>query len=449
MRKLLPFLLLSLILVSEISCTKSDPQFVAPPEKPAIVKEAGELLFKVIPLSATEVKLLFQYPPGRNLLKLLLKKDTATVGAYNVIKNTVNTSANNYYAVTIQYNFDSTVQYDFKVQTNRLKDTIYQYTISKYTHSFKDAYTYRKVLPTRQNISFDITPSRNFMFIVDDSANTLLTKRLSLKNYAVDTINTQPGSLHIRAVSDSSFLVQPLNFDNRFLSGDSAALQEYNFVSAKTIFLDWVSDGYGRISRVIDNHIFVTNPIFTNGNTSLINLADKSKKVYGPSLVNFQIIRENNYDNIYTGNLIVNTQTGVLTAPVPSGASETVEYIDNTIQLAIAAGYTQYLNGTTPGYFSHLSVYRNQNKIYGGTELADRGFRFPAIQLIKNNTILFYQYYGYGTTFNVDGYYTLDLNTGKVTLIQSDDASPFGDFQLDEKRMISIRNDGIYELIKK
>jgi hypothetical protein len=54
-----------------------------------------------------------------------------------------------------------------------------------------------------------------------------------------------------------------------------------------------------------------------------------------------------------------------------------------------------------------------------------RFFYTPAIQQVKNNTILFYQYFGYGTPFNIDGYYTLDLNTKKVTLVQSDNSSSF------------------------
>ena len=448
MKKNLHYLLLSLILVHGISCSKKPTLPGNPPgQREAYIKDTGQLVFKVIPQSATEVKLLFIFPQGRNLVKLLLKKDTTILGTY-----TVNNDLNNHYSVDIPYNFDSTLQYNFTLRTDAVNDTIYQYSIPHYTHIFKSAYAYRKILNLTQSLGpggFDITPSHNYIFIADDSVNTIITKKMSLRDYSVENISTQLYPLPMRAVSDSSLLIQGVFFMNPVPAHDSVSLAKYNTITGKTEFIDWVSSGYGRTSRIIDNHVLVTNPIFTSKTSSLIDLADLGKIKYSAAAVNFTRISEDNFDNIYNGNLLVDPATGNFTSLLPASSNEAVAYHDNINSLTIATAYTLLDSGK---YSSHLSVYSNQNKIYQLPEIVGRGFYIPAIQNIKNNTILFYQKFDYGTQFNIDGYYTLDLNTGKVMLIDSDAySSPYmiDDLQLDGKRILSVRYDGIYELLRK
>jgi hypothetical protein len=450
MRKNLPLLLV--ILSYTLSCSKPYPQYVASVQQtvPVFIKDAGQILFKVVHVSPTEVRVLFNYPSTRVLKNLILKHDTAVLNSYPV-----NRDGADFYSAIVPYNFDSTLKYDFKVQTNPVSDTIYQYTVANYIHTFRSVYTYRRVLKFNQSLGFsgfDITPSRNFLFLVDDSLNTLITKKMSLQNYAVENLSTSLYPIPVRAVSDSSILLQTRFYDNRYLQSDSSALTNYNIISGTSKFVDWVSGDYGRTSRIINNHVLVTNPWLTNGNSSLINLADNSKIVYGNSVANPLLIKENNFDNIYNGNLLVNIQSGAFTTPLPANTKEEVAYVDNAGKWAITTSYTQFSSGGTDNYSSHFSVYNsNQNKVYEGTELTGRIFYFPAIQTIKNNTILFYQSFGFGTAFDIDGYYTLDLNTKKETFIQSDNSSPYIliDFQLDEKRLLSIRYDGVYELMKK
>jgi hypothetical protein len=92
-------------------------------------------------------------------------------------------------------------------------------------------------------------------------------------------------------------------------------------------------------------------------------------------------------------------------------------------------------------------VYSQFNKVYESDSVAGREFYIPKLLDIHNGVILFYQYFGYGTTFNIDGYYTLDMATKKISLVQPDD-NPGTDFQLDATHIISVRKDGIYKLTK-
>ena len=212
--------------------------------------------------------------------------------------------------------------------------------------------------------------------------------------------------------------------------------------------MDWGSAGYGRTSRVKNNHLLVTNPVFTSGTASLINLSNGSKIIYSSGAVNFTQIRENNFDNIYFGNQVLNTANGIFNSPLPLNSAELIEYFDSISHYTVT---TNYSNLTATGnYTSYLSIYNNQNKIFQSSSASGRSFYVPRILQITNNTILYYQYFGYGTTFNIDGYYSIDLNTNKITLIQSDNSSPYiiNDFQLDAKQIISVRYDGVYLLSK-
>lgn len=449
MKKTLTYLSLFVMILFAVSCSKRPTSPVTPTGQTIIdIQDPNQLLFKIIPLSNGEAKILFLYPQDRSLVKLMLKKDSETIGTY-IVNNDPN---KNYYSVEIPYQFDKSVQYNFVVQTNPVNDTIYQYTIREYTHQFRDAYMYRKVLNLVQTLGpkgFDITPSRRYIFIADDSANTIITKKLSLLDYSTQTVSSTLYSLPVRAISDSSLLVQGVFFTNRPFGEDSATLVSYNTESEKTKFIGWVSTGYGRTSRVINNHVLITNPVFTSKTTSLVNLKNLSTITFPSSSVNFTQISENSFENIYNGNLIVAPFTGNFKSVLPANSHEKVEYTDNLTGIAIATGYT--MPSESGQFSSHMSVYLDQTKVFQSDEVAGRMFYIPRLQSIKNNIILFYQYFGFDTEFNSDGYYTLDLNTGKITLLQSDNSSPFviQDFQLDDRRIISVRYDGIYELLEK
>ena len=243
------------------------------------------LMFKVIPLSQNKLKISFLYNQNRNLAKLILKKDTATVGTYAISNDN-----NSIYSTEINYNFSSGEKYNFIVQTGSLysgtyHDTIYQYSISGYTHNYVSAYDYQKVLNINQFIGFnayDISPSRKTIFINDYSSSnsTFTLKRLSLTDLKTDTIAGDAAGQMVRAISDDEILIETGKYNNRYLGGDSNALIRYNINTKQSVFIDWVSQSYGRTSRIINNHVLVTNPALTAGTTTLINLNDNSKRVY-------------------------------------------------------------------------------------------------------------------------------------------------------------------------
>lgn len=432
------------------SCSKNNAIAPSIPIKPAYIKDTGTLQFKLLPLAANDAKLLFYYPQSRNLQNVLLKKDTVTVGTFAVTNNN-----NSLYSAEINYAFDSTAQYTIQVQTNVVGDTIYRYTLPKYTPIYKTAYRYQKILSLNQGLGpngFDISPSHNYLFIIDDSLNTLITKRISLQTNAVDIINIGSYLFPIRAVSDTELLVKYSFYNNRYLGNDSAALLRYNINTKQTQFIDWVSLSYGRISRVKNNRVLITHPFTTGLVTSLVNLTDGSKINYTSDLVNFTQIREDNFDNIYNANLLVNPLTGGFVSLLPNGSSDGVEYFDSSSQYTISSNYLIRTNyqANTINYTSYLSVYNNQLKIYQGDSLSGRSFYVPRAQTIKNNNFLFYQYFPYDTAYHTDGYYNLNLSTQKASLVQSDNSSPYiiNDFLFDDTHLLSVRYDGVYLLVK-
>jgi hypothetical protein len=417
------------------------------------IKDTSGLQFKVEPVSAGAVNVLF-YNPGstRNLVTLYLKKDTATVGTYDVSNN-----GNGLFAAAITYNFDTAAKYNFVVLTNTVNDTIYRYTISQYAHVYSNSYSYQNMAPLVNSttiIDLDITPSRNYLFIEDDSINSILTKRVSLQTGWVDYVSAQY-SHHLRALSDTVLLLEA-TYNNYIptAGSDSTAFVSYNINSGNTALVSWVSSNYGRTSRIVNNHILVTNPVFTSSNftlsgtEALINLADATQVTYSQSAVDFRYIGEDNYDNIYYKNQVVDTQTGAFEPEVPAADSSNVEYVDKASGYTVASYYKQSPpNGATIYYTSRLRVYSQFNKVYESDSVAGREFYIPKLLDIHNGVILFYQYFGYGTTFNIDGYYTLDMATKKISLVQPDD-NPGTDFQLDATHIISVRKDGIYKLTK-
>lgn len=438
-------LLTLLAAVTFFSCSKHNSDIALPVTKPAYIKDVSGLLFKAEPVSNKEVQVLFSYTGnGRDLSTLLLKKDTTTVGTYPI-----NKSDNGSFSADITYDFSAGQYYNFVVQTNTVSDTIYSYNIKQYTHIFKSAYAYQMLLPLQQFIDVDIAPSRNYMFVEDDINNTVTLKRLSLLTNMVDYTKTGFYSRQIRGISDDEFAANSYEYKTFTPGTDSVALAAYNITTGKTRFIDWGSSDYGRISRVVDGHLLVSNPIYT-GDVTLVNLADNSKIVYPGNSIDFTRILERSYDNIYFQNQAINTTTGDIYSPLHVQNNEGIEYIDKATGLGITSTYNVT---TTPvySYTSSMNIYKGQNKIFSSDAVTNRLFSFPKILREINGAIVFAQTFGYDTVFDankIDGYYALDLNTNKVSLIQCDGANYISDFQLDDKNIISVRTGGIYRLTK-
>ncbi len=451
MKKQLQNLFILLVLMAGISCSKNGQAPVIPP-KPAFIKDtSGAIYFRLVPVAINDIKLFFLYPQSAGLSKLILKKDTAVVATYTL------SGGSGTFSAEINYPFDSTRQYTFLVQTNSVADTIYQYKLPPYTPVYRSAFQYQKILSLQQSLGFngfDISPSGNYLFIADDSSNRVVTKKINLQNYAVDIVNTSLISVPVRAFSDSELLVQYGSYQNRVLGTDSLALMKYNIRTGQNQFIDFTSANYGRISRVKANHIMITapNPVVNGGLTSLNNLVNGTRIVYTPGQVNFTEIHEGSFEAIYNNNQLVNPLTGSFTPLLPANVVEGIEYYDSTSQYVISSHYIGDNVSSAPIVYSgYFAVYKNLSKVYQ-TDLLNRGvFYIPRAQQIKNNTLIFFQSFDYDTTYRIDGYYSLNLDTKAITLLQCDTSYPYyiNDFLFDDKHIVSVRNDGVYVLVKR
>ena len=423
-------------------CSKHDTP--APQPQPTIIKDVTTpLYFKLIPQASNQFKISFQSDPGRSLVKLYLKKDTSTVGTY-----TLGNDGNGYYSTVVSYDLTAGQPYKMVVESSSLNDTAFRYTLPAYTHTYLSPFQYEKLLSLTQSLgpkAFDISPSRNVIFITDDVNNTLITKRLSLSDGKIDTLASIKNGLMIRAISDDEVLSLDDTYNNKILLQDSAALMRYNIKTGLSSFVDFVSRDYGRFSRVINNHILVTEP-YSLGNSALIDLTDNSKVVYPYSSFDFRYIGETNFDHLYYQNYVVDPATGALQSKLNLTDSSGIDYIDSSTQYTIVSKYV--LQPETHAYYSsRLSVYSKTNLVYQGNYANSRLFQVGRQLSISNDRILLYQSFGYDTTYRIDGYYMLDLNTHQLSLLQCD-SNPYVilDFQLDLHSMISVRADGVYRV---
>jgi len=434
------YCLLTIILLS--ACSKNDaPTPILPP--PVTIKDTSGLLwFKTIPRSATQVKLSVLYDPDTGLDTLFLRKDGATIGVYTFTRD------QNTWNATVSYNFQSNAAYDLVVKAKAVNNTALRYTIPGYKHIYTAPFTYQQLVAFNQSPGLqgmDITPSHNFIYFTDDSINTLITKKLSLKDGSVQVIKLPDtlSQLRIRAISDDEIIL--MGFTNsqrgRFMN-DTSMLFRYNTATGRNTFLDYVSDSYGRISRVVDNHLIATKPYYASAHSTLIDLNDNSTRDLG--LIDFRYIDEVSYDHLYFYNQLVDPATGSFRQIVPSTDSNAVELIDNTTGYTITS---RYIFHPDSGYFNRLVVYSGGAPLYQGGYAYNRSPYIPRLAHITNNRLVYYQHYGYDVKFNIDGYYALDLNTRQETLVHCDsDPATVWDFQLDAHTAISIRAGGIYRI---
>lgn len=442
MKNKLPFLIMLTLLAA---CSKNDSPLPTPPPKPLVVTDVNTpLYFKAVPVSASQLKISFQYDLAPGLSSLYMKKDTTTIGTY-----TLHNDGNGFFSTTVNYDFAAGQSYKLQVRSGAANDTAYSYTLPAYTHTYVGPFQYEKLLSLTQSLgpqAFDISPSRKTIFITDDVNNTLIVKKLSLTDGRIDTLPNSINGLMVRAVSDDEIISYTHTYNGRFLLLDSAVLMRYNLKTGQSSFIDFVSYGYGRFSRVIQDHMLAMDSYYASASSKLINLDDNSKITYPVSTLNFTGIREISYDHLYYLNDIVDPATGALQSKIPLPDSSGIEYIDGATQYAIV---TTYRSKPAPYWYAYkLSVYSKTNSlVYDGDYVNGRSFQVGRQLDIGNNRILLHQSFNYDTTYHNDGYYSLDLNTQKLSLVQNDsNLSIMLDFQLDPHSLISVRADGVYRI---
>lgn len=425
------------------ACTRHDST-ITPLTPPVTYKDtAAALPFITIQHAGDQLEL--RFPWDAQIAKVYLKKDTATIGVWT-------TTAEPYFAwrADIGYPFEAGKTYSFVLETTPVNNIANRYILRNYIHTYISAFTEQKLLSLTQSMGpnyMDISPSRKTLFIGDDIQNSVVVKKLSLVDGSVTTLNHLDYGL-LRAVSDDEVLVRSDDYIGRRLgSPDSAVIVRYNLTTQQSSFVAFYNPGSARTSRVIDNHLLVTDPL---NNMVLVSLADTTKRFYPYPEFNSVSIGQYNFDHLYYYNQRVDPHTGALTPAIPTEDSAAIEVMDS------ATGYT--FGAWTSGadisnyhpaatYRSHLTIYRQGSKVYQNDDATSASNTIPRQIRMTGNKLVFLQQSGYDTTFHASGYYQLDLDTKRTTLLHSY-YSPYvvEEFQLDPHTIISVRADGVYRV---
>jgi len=440
------YLIISVLLLS--ACSKKANDEIKPVNVKPTIKDAGAIAFKAAPLSDHELKLSFLNPPDRTLSKVILKQDNTVLAT-----SSLTDSAGVVYA-SFDYAFKPGVKYNFAVQTALTSNAITQYSITGYTHSYVSAYNYQKVFTSHISMGpngFDISPSRNYLFIADDVNNNMQLKRISLKTLEVQDLPYQAAGLVVRAISDNELLVYGDKTTENVPAAPAAdtydeILARYNIDTKKMTFVNYFSGSYGRISRIVNNHVLIVDPAYYDNTASLINLGDLSKVKYSLNDSNFGAVDEVSFNHIICNNMLLNTSTGKFTQPFDLSANSGLVEVDDATGYGFVQSYILTPNVAT----SSFSVYKNKTAVYTSPQVLGLSVYFPIIYNIQNDVVTYYQNFNYDTKVNIDGYYTLNIKTGETKLVQSD-SNPYvvSDYQLKDGSVFSVRADGVYKLTRK
>jgi len=437
-------LILALFSVLTYSCNKENAQvddgFI---KKDTIKTSVSDLKFKIYP-TANDQFTFSVLNQASKTYKLYLKKDTTVLANYLLAKEEKNNTVS---SAIVKYNFSPNAVYKISIQaTSENADTVFQeeFTIKEYTHKYFNKFNYEKLASINQTLDFDISPSRNTIFYLDYISNKNVLKRLSLADKKIEILDENFFSLLIRAKSDNQLIVRTGKYNNRFLKGDSCALLSYDVYTHESSFVDWGSSVYGRYSRIVNNSIMVSNPIYTY-TASLVNLADNSKKTY-PS--NIQFLSEHNFNQIALDGEILNFSTFSFENRLPFiNSNSAMAYFDENSQYFITV--ENFQESQSSPYFTRMIVYKDSKIVYEQSFEKGRWFSFPSVINLKDNKLIFQQGYDYDSTIRYDGYYVLDISTKQITFLQNDNNlyAKYDFFNdVTKKSFISVRPYEIYKI---
>ena len=413
--------------------------------KDTITVVTNDLKFKLAPTASNQFVFSVQNQPNK-AYKLYLKQGNNEVGTYSLTPEKPNSSIS---STVVNYDFQPQVAYQIIVRaTTEKKDSVVQenFTINSYIHNYRNQFTYEKLATINQQLDFDISPSRNVIFYIDYINNKCVLKRLSIADKKLTVLDENFFSLLLRAKNDNELIVLTREYNNRYLKEDSCALLDYDVYTHKKTFLDWGSADYGRYSRVVNNSIMISNPIYTH-TISLINLADNSKKTYPANLV---LLGEYNYDHIYLGRETLNFATYSFTDELPFlNANSGITYYDENSKYYITV--ESFKDPNSSDLYSRMIIYKDNKVVYEQPFEKGRSISIPSSITLSDNKLIFYQRYDYDSSVRIDGYYLLDMATKQVTLLQNDNNRfvKFDFFDNNKNSFVSIRPYEIYKITLK
>jgi hypothetical protein len=426
------------------SCDKKNQEPESPVTKAVTVEMESILPYHLDPIAPDSLNISFVCDKERKLRKLTLLAGNQRLAGTDL---SINPSWSSNFFATVAYPFKENETYSFLIETEQLRDTIFQYHMLNYKHKFKRMLNIQKIVDLSEIPGYDLDPSRKVFFIQDYINNEFVFKKVSLENFTTEILPIKTDAFILRAISATEILSTTAFYNNHYLADDSAALLKYDLVTGETKFIDWISGNYTDISRIVNNHIFYNNPVFTSKTTVLLDLSSGSKTVY-PSTEGYPYtVRSESFDNIYDFNSNVldwNSKTFIKRINIPENSYIVYSDDANEYSYAVQSDY----EGND--YFSKLLVYKGNELLHEGDFEKNCNFILGKIIRMADNKMLYFKYYDYGSDGGVSGYYSLDLVTGLSSLVHCYSTNfLMRDFQLGDNEFFSLRNDGLYRFTYK
>jgi hypothetical protein len=420
------------------------------------VNQKSALPYRIVPTASDSVTVSFIDWVGHHPLKsaTLLTSDGTRLVTVELKDPTIPPSGT--YSGIFSYEFDPSVNYNFSVESEVVKDTIFHYKTGQYRHLFKSSFEYEKLTDLSSWYDYDIDPLRSTLFVIDRIADdvyapTFVLKKISTTDFSVATLAYVPNASGlVRALSDHEILTDTRNWESRILTRDSAALIRVDLNTGVQQFVDWTSQEYQKVSRIVKGHIIYTGPYVTSHSSTMLNVASGDRKIYSWAELNPFSIREDNFDNIYAGETIYNWTTGHFEDILHIKDPSSILYIDDQTSFTFVIEQVPITDWSYPHFrmSSRLTVYK-ENAISVCQKYEDSAYpQLGNIVRVKDNNVIYYKYTTFATQPEVEGYYALDLQTGESQLLHCEKITGgHAELMLDDNTMLSLRHaDGVYKI---
>lgn len=181
------------------------PVPVIPKEQTITYKSAGDIAFKLNPLSDSTLKLAIDPQMRLDFDLVILKSGNQTLSTAKIeVVDAVP------FAI-IKHRFKAGEDYSFLInQKPNQEAVVNQYQIAHYKHEFVNNFKYEKILSITQGVgsnAIDISPTKTSLFVVDRIANTSYIKQIKLGTLQIQTLSYNLNGTMLRSISDNELLV--------------------------------------------------------------------------------------------------------------------------------------------------------------------------------------------------------------------------------------------------
>ena len=441
------FYLFLVLLITIVSC--NDPASPVEPEKPQPQALIDDIPFHISAISSDEFKISISnedryYVDG----EVILFNDQDSLATTDLELEDDELQAN------LNASFDEN-PYRLKVNLHRSGiDTNYYYTIENYNHQFKNKvkseslFRYDADSYQRELRSYDISPDDQYIFWSEvrqeDGEFEFRLNRYSRQAASNTVIDENFGCYNlVRVYSNSQLITCAQSLQGYTFEQDSSALIRYDVNDQSREFIDYISSNYGRFSRIINDRIIAVRPYLSEPNTYVINLQDESHVGLN---IDYRYLDEQDRDVFLVGNYRYDTAREEL-EPLNTRLDR-YDYINDYDTESQIMTSVRSTNVEDPKNVKvRLQVYRGDQLIYKGATFESKSI-YWSFYHAEDNSVYFYQDYGYDTEPHTNGIYRLDINAGEVSLIDNAATTPriVGVMQLSNGNIIGRGNGSMHEL---